>query len=163
MSVFEKLLTMIFGDPNQAVGNRLSAIEARLADLPTDSARTEVRRYLAAADVLRAVPSSEPPGAVGTAIPPVLSAFFGEFSAVETSSMRVAFAELSTWPRDAAFVRIGFDLDHADVVVHRHEDTVYVVEDDGRDVPNLENPLRSVWHYLILVVETSQMFDQTRT
>ncbi len=95
-------------------------------------------------------------------LPPVLRQFFDEYRVVESNAMSVASEEMSAWARDADFVRVGFDLEHADVVVHRREDTVYVVEDDGRAVPNLENPLPTIWHYLVYVVETSRMFGQLR-
>jgi hypothetical protein len=49
-------------------------------------------------------------------------------------------------------VRMGTDIEHAEVVV-RADGTVFVVDDDGQSSPDLSDAYPSVWHYLLEVAE----------
>jgi hypothetical protein len=67
--------------------------------------------------------------------------------------MHVGRAEVAPYIRDDAFIRLGSDLEHADVVVRRRDQRVFVIEDDGASQLDLSDEHQTVWHYLLDVAE----------
>lgn len=142
----------------RAVGARLEALTAGVHALPEAEARDAVRRHLAAGDVFRAERSRARPleerrleGA-----PAAVRELFGEYRLIALGGMRLDRDEVAPWERAAGHLRIGADLEHADVVVRLADAHVVVSEDDGESVPNVEDAHPSIWHYMLDVVAATR-------
>lgn len=64
--------------------------------------------------------------------------------------MRLARDSIAPFARDAGFLRIGSDIDEADVVLRRSDGQVFVME-KGPGLDGLDDPYMSVWHYILEV------------
>lgn len=134
---------------------RLAEIERRLSALSVEEARRLAEATLAQRDVFlveRSAPSIQEIDGLQR-LPPVAREFFETYARIESAGMQLDRRCIAPFDRGRDYLRIGADIDHADVILNIATDHVSVVEDDGRDSPNLEETHTSIWHYLLYLDE----------
>jgi hypothetical protein len=142
----------------KAVQARLDALTHRIHALDDAGAEQAFSRICATETLFRLdrTPLSPDEIIMLTQLPRRTRTFFEEYRGVETNSMRIARQEIGSYKRDAAWWRIGSDIEHADVVVRESDGLVAIIEDDGASTLNLEDNHPSIWHYLVFVAECSR-------
>lgn len=84
------------------------------------------------------------------ALPRSAQSFFSVYAEVAGNGMRLSRASVAPWTKDPSYVRVGSDIDDAEVVVRASDDQVFVVEKDANS-PDVSDPYVSVWHYVLEV------------
>jgi hypothetical protein len=95
----------------------------------------------------------EKPSATDTQYPlgPVLRQFFSRFEKVteikgETSLDR---SEIRPSTLREGFIKIGTDIEHAEIVARSKEDTIYVIDGTEPEGPQAEEGFPTIYHYLV--------------
>ena len=137
-----------------AVQARVDAVHRRVASLDVASAESEVRDAVMMADPFHAEePSSRSAWTPDADLPASVRSLFRTYERIAAGGMQLGRADVAVYDRDPSFIRIGSDLEHADVVVRRSDGRVFVIEDDGKLDLDLSDEHASVWHYLLEVAE----------
>jgi hypothetical protein len=133
------------------LNERVEAVHRRVSTMSTEDAESCVRDYVMMGD-LHAVasPGTEPHT---LDLPPGVRALFRTYEMISAGGMELRRAEVSPYPRDQSLVQIGTDIDGVAVVVRPADGYVFVIEDDGQEVPDMTDAYPSVWHYLLEVAE----------
>lgn len=140
-----------------AVQTRVDAIHHRVASLDAASAESEVRDAVMMADSFHAEqPSSRSVWTPDADLPATVRSLFRTYERIAAGGMQLRRADVRSYARDSSFIRIGSDLEHADVVVRQSDGRVFVIEDDGRLDLDLSDEHATVWHYLLEVAEQTR-------
>ena len=135
-----------------AVKRRMAEVRERLQAMSVDEARAGVEAVLTRPDHFRVtrVPLADTGVALLLSLPNETQRLFREIASVEAGGFAVSRESIGPLARDQRFIKIGVDLEHADVLVDR-DDHIITSEDDGRPVPDSEERSRSIWHHLLEV------------
>ena len=139
-----------------AVQQRLDAVTAEVRAMTPDTLRAFIAQEVASGRFRAAAAT----GTVDTPelqpLGPITQQFFSQYKSLASPSMRVATDEVGPLARDPRYVRIGGDLEHADVLVRPGDDTILVAEDDGGPIGMPDDSHPTIWHYLAVVARTSR-------
>jgi hypothetical protein len=101
----------------------------------------------------------EKPSPADTQYPlgPVLRQFFSRFEKVteikgETSLDR---SEIRPSSLHEGFIKIGTDIEHAEIVARSKEDVVYVIDGTESEGPQVEEGFPTIYHYLVAGYQTA--------
>lgn len=133
---------------------RAAAVHQRVAELTADEAEAEVRDCITMGDPFHATAGLSTDAWSGSKdVPAEVRALFGSYQQVAAGGMQLRRLDVRPYSRDQSFIRIGSDLEHADVVVRRSDGRVFVIEDDDKPELDLSDAHATVWHYLLEVAE----------
>lgn len=82
-------------------------------------------------------------------LPADAASFFTSWSAVAGGGMRLARSEIRPFQGDSSCIRIGADVENADIIVRKTDGHVFVVE--SGDAAASDEGYLSIWHYLLEV------------
>src|SRR5215207_2966717 len=101
-----------------AVRARVDAIHQRVSTLNAGEAESEVRDRIMMADPFHAEQAPvELPWGAPELLPTEVRSLFLSYSAISVGGMQLRREDVGLYVRDPRFVRIGSDIEHADVVV----------------------------------------------
>jgi hypothetical protein len=83
-------------------------------------------------------------------LPGDVYSFFSRYQEVAGGGAHLARSEIAPFARDPSFIRLGSDLENADVVVRKSDGRVFVFEKGGT-IPGDEDAYQSIWHYVLEV------------
>jgi len=137
-----------------AVHARANAVHRRVAALDAAEAEAEVRDRVMMADPFYAEQAPvEQTWSAPEGVSTEVRSLFSTYATIAAGGMQLRREDVGSYLRDPQFVRIGSDLEHADVVVRINDGRVFVIEDDGTPLPDLSDEHATVWHYLLEVSE----------
>jgi len=153
MGLFSFLRSLKESSP-AAVHARVDAVHRRISALSAADAEAEVRDRVTMADPFHA---EQAPVQQTWSAPEGVSAevrsLFATYAVIAAGGMQLRREDVGPYVREPQFVRIGTDVEHADVVVRISDGRVFVIEDDGAPLADLSDEHATVWHYLLEVSE----------
>ena len=153
MGLFSFLRSLKESSP-AAVHARVEAIHRRVSALSAAEAEAEVRDRVMMGDPFHTeqAPVDQTwiaPEGVSTEV----RSLFSTYAYISAGGMQLSRSDVGPYSRDPQFVRIGSDVEHADVVVRSSDGHIFVIEDDGEPQADLSDEHLTVWHYLLEVSE----------
>jgi hypothetical protein len=137
-----------------AVTARAEAVHRRVAALSADDAESEVRDRVMMGEPFHATSGLATDTWPGKEeLPAAVRSLFSTYQDIAAGGMQLRRIDVQPYARDTSYLRIGSDIEHADVVVRKDDGRLFVIEDDGAPEPDLSDEHSTVWHYLLEVAE----------
>lgn len=136
------------------IARELAALEARVFARPLEEVERDAREWIASGRDVSVLDDAPDPVALA-ALPPAARRLFEAFPCIEAGGAILGERRLAPADSPPDAIVLGEDIEHARILVGRAREAVWVVEATSPAEPEPPYLSPSIWHYLILIRETS--------
>lgn len=162
MSIFRDFIGWATGESKREFAGRMDALEQQIFNLPLSDAKTRAEALLATPDSYgRSAPAeARLELSPDLELPSSALDFFTRYESLEEldGAARLSRRMIGRSATDPRYVRIGTEIDDAEIVVSPRSDTVYVIDStEPTDSPEEQYP--SIYHYILF---KAALLEQSR-